>query len=238
MKAIILNSGEGKRMGDLTAEKPKCMVKLNKETILARQLRLLSNFGVTDVVVTTGPFEEKLREHAEAVSDLNIEFIHNPEYDSTNYIYSLYLVDDKIEEDVLLLHGDLCFEGKVLNKLVDGGSTALIDTDEDSPDKDFDALVEDGFVKSIGVDLESDDTVGFMPFYHLLEEDLSRWMRSIEEFVDEGKLGVYAEDALNPLLKSGEVKLKGVDFSDSFCMEIDTQEDLHKAKEMLEELDG
>jgi len=238
MKAIILNSGEGKRMGDLTAEKPKCMVKLNKETILARQLRQLSEFGVEDVIITTGPFEKKLRDHAEDVSDLNIEFVHNPEYDSTNYIYSLYLVDDKIEEDVLLLHGDLCFEGKVLNKLVDDRSTGLINTDGGSPDKDFDAFVEHGLVKKIGVDLESNDTVGFMPFYHLSNHDLVRWMDSMEEFVDEGELGVYAEDALNPLLKSGEVKLKGVDFSDSFCMEIDTQEDLGRAKDILEELDG
>jgi len=101
MKAIILNSGEGKRMGELTAEKPKCMVKLNEETILARQLRLLSDFGVEDVVVTTGPFKEKLREHAKDVSDLNFKFVHNPEYGSTNYIYSLHLIDDIGGEDVL-----------------------------------------------------------------------------------------------------------------------------------------
>jgi len=239
MKAVILNSGEGKRMGELTAEKPKCMVKLNEETILARQLRLLSDFGVKEVVITTGPFEEKLREHAEDVSNLNFEFVHNPKFDSTNYIYSLYLVDDIFgKEDVLLLHGDLCFEDEVLKKLVGGGSFGLVNTDEDSPEKDFDAVVQDGFVKKIGVNIEQKQTVGFMPFYHLLNSDFVRWMRSMEDFVDKGELGVYAEEALNPLLESGEVKIKGVDFSDSFCMEIDTPEDLSRAKEILGDLDG
>lgn len=42
MKALIFNSGIGKRMGELTKHSPKCMVKLkNSETIFERQLRLL-----------------------------------------------------------------------------------------------------------------------------------------------------------------------------------------------------
>ena len=41
MKALILNSGLGSRMGALTSEHPKCMTELNpKETILSRQRSL------------------------------------------------------------------------------------------------------------------------------------------------------------------------------------------------------
>ena len=55
MKALIYNSGLGKRMGDLTKDKPKSMVMLkNGETIFERQLRLLNECGIKDVVVTTG----------------------------------------------------------------------------------------------------------------------------------------------------------------------------------------
>ena len=42
MKALILNSGMGSRMGDLTRKYPKCMSELlPNETIVSRQLRLL-----------------------------------------------------------------------------------------------------------------------------------------------------------------------------------------------------
>ena len=42
MKALILNSGLGKRMGTLTSEHPKCMTELSVgETIVSRQLRQL-----------------------------------------------------------------------------------------------------------------------------------------------------------------------------------------------------
>ena len=43
MKALILNSGFGHRMGDITKNHPKCMTEIsNKETILSRQLRLIA----------------------------------------------------------------------------------------------------------------------------------------------------------------------------------------------------
>ena len=42
MKALILNSGLGSRMGVLTSEHPKCMTEVSpKETILSRQLNQL-----------------------------------------------------------------------------------------------------------------------------------------------------------------------------------------------------
>ena len=55
MKALIFNSGIGKRMGELTKNSPKSMVKLlNGETIFERQIRLLSECGIKDFVITTG----------------------------------------------------------------------------------------------------------------------------------------------------------------------------------------
>ena len=47
MKALIFNSGLGSRMGELTNNNPKCLVKLyNGETILERQIRILSELGI------------------------------------------------------------------------------------------------------------------------------------------------------------------------------------------------
>jgi predicted branched-subunit amino acid permease len=49
MKALILNSGMGTRMGVLTAEHPKCMTEIaGEETILSAQLKKALAFGVTD----------------------------------------------------------------------------------------------------------------------------------------------------------------------------------------------
>lgn len=72
MKAIIFNSGLGSRMARLTENNPKCMVKLyNGETILERQIRILSDCGIKDFIITTGPFKEQLYEVADKFKNLD-----------------------------------------------------------------------------------------------------------------------------------------------------------------------
>ena len=93
MKALILNSGMGRRMGVLTSEHPKCMTEIyGTETILSRQLRMIAEAGITDVVMTTGYYEDVLIGYCDSLHlPLNYRFIKNPLYDETNYIYSALL---------------------------------------------------------------------------------------------------------------------------------------------------
>ena len=52
MKALILNSGLGSRMGVITNEHPKCMTEISfRNTILSWQLRLLASFGLEEAVI-------------------------------------------------------------------------------------------------------------------------------------------------------------------------------------------
>jgi choline kinase len=107
MKALILASGTGKRLRPLTNTLPKPLLKVGDKTILDYQLESLIKHGITRLIITTGPFREKLEEHVLSGYHLEVQFVNNPRYDSTNYIYSLWLTRDLIDSDVLLLHGDL-----------------------------------------------------------------------------------------------------------------------------------
>ena len=91
MKALILNSGLGHRMGVLTSEHPKCMTEItSKDTILSRQLRLIADAGISEVVMTTGYFNEVLVNYCHSLGlPLHFTFVNNPLYDKTNYIYSI-----------------------------------------------------------------------------------------------------------------------------------------------------
>ena len=88
MKALILNSGIGTRMGELTACQPKCMTSISsRETILSRQLRQIAGAGIREVVVTTGPFEQELITYCSGLGlPLSYTFIKNEEYQHTIYI--------------------------------------------------------------------------------------------------------------------------------------------------------
>ena len=70
MKALILNSGLGHRMGVITKEHPKCMTEISyKNTILSRQLRMLASFGIEEVVMTTGYMDNKIIEKPKSIEE-------------------------------------------------------------------------------------------------------------------------------------------------------------------------
>ena len=93
MKLLLLNSGVGSRLGILTQNNPKCLIKINeKETILDYQLNKIIGSNLKDIIITTGPFEDKIKEYIRLYyPKLKVQYVHNPIYYETNYIYTIYL---------------------------------------------------------------------------------------------------------------------------------------------------
>ena len=59
MKALILKSCLDHRMDVITKEYPKCMTEISyKNTFLSRQLGMLASFGVEEVLMTTGYYDQ------------------------------------------------------------------------------------------------------------------------------------------------------------------------------------
>ena len=82
MKALILNSGLGQRMGVMTKDHPKCMTEIMCEsTILSRQLRQIISFGIKEAVITTGYYDKVLEEYCNELRlPIKLTFIKNPLY--------------------------------------------------------------------------------------------------------------------------------------------------------------
>ena len=238
IKALILNSGLGSRMGDITAEHPKCMTEISEcETILSRQLKLIVNSGIHDVVITTGYYDDVLVKYCDNLKlPLNIDFVKNPLYDSTNYIYSIYCARDYLDCDVILMHGDLVFENEVFEKVVNSKTSCMtVSSTLPLPQKDFKAQISDEIVMKVGVDI-FDDAMEAQPLYKLLQSDWQKWLSKIIEFCENDKRNVYAENALNKL--NGEANIKALDIQNLLCAEIDTPEDLTIVSAKLKEIEN
>lgn len=237
MKALILNSGKGTRMGHFTSQHPKCMTEIQgKETILSRQLRLLSEAGVTQVVITTGPFEEALVSYCTSLElPLSYTFVHNDQYMDTNYIYSIYLARQYLEDDDLfLMHGDLVFEASLLDRLKEAPTSVMaVSSTAELPEKDFKAVVEDGRIKKVGIDFFN-RAVAAQPLYKLQKEDWMAWLWEIEAFCNKNETSCYAENAFNQI--SDECAIYPLDIGNILCAEIDTPEDLAVVSEKLREV--
>lgn len=226
MKAIILNSGLGSRMGNLTSEHPKCMTEIiNRETILSRQLKMLLDSGIQEVVITTGYYDTVLINYCNSL-DLPIKytFVKNPIYDKTNYIYSIYCARKYLDDDILLMHGDLVFENMVLDRVMASSSSCMtVSSTIPLPEKDFKARVVDGKILSVGVDVFN-EAMAAQALYKLYRNDWKVWLEKIEKFCESGNTKVYAENALNEL--EGAANIQALDVKDLLCAEIDNTEDL------------
>jgi phosphoenolpyruvate phosphomutase len=233
MNAIILNSGIGKRLKPLTNDKPKSLIKINEVTILEYQLNLLSDCKIKNVLITTGPFENKVKKFLkDKYSNLKITYVNNPKYDKTNYIYSIWLTKDLIDDDIILIHGDLIFSIDLLKKVINSkDNVVLVNKTAKPPKKDFKAVIESDKVIKIGVNFFGKNTFFSLPLYKFSKNDFLNWINEIEKMINAGKLNIYAEDAFNKI--SDLIILKPLYFSKELCMEIDTIEDLEIARNSI-----
>ena len=239
MKALILNSGLGHRMGVLTSDHPKCMTEISyRNTILSCQLRQLVSFGVEEVVMTTGYYDKILVDYCDALHlPLKISYVNNPLYDKTNYIYSIYCAKEYLKDaDIILMHGDLVFESLVLEKVIDSlVSCMVVSSTQPLPEKDFKAVIEDGRVEKVGVDF-FDNAMAAQPLYKILKQDWLVWLKTIEKYCETGNRLVYAENAFNEV--SDQCKIYPFDVRDMLCAEIDTPEDLEAVRKKVAEVNG
>lgn len=238
MRALILNSGLGSRMGVLTSEHPKCMTEVSsRETILSRQLRLIAASGISEVVMTTGYYDEVLINYCKSLDlPLTFTFVNNPVYRETNYIYSIYCAREFLDDDIILMHGDLVFEELVFDKVLDCPTSCMtVSSTLPLPEKDFKAVVSDGMVLKVGVDL-FDQAMEAQALYKLKKEDWKVWLDKIVEFCEAGNTKVYAENALNEL--NGAANIVALDVEDLLCAEIDNPEDLAVVSGRLKELEN
>lgn len=237
MKAVILNSGLGSRMGVLTSEHPKCMTEISaKETILSRQLRLLSNSGINDVVITTGYYDGVLVNYCNSLDlPIHFTFVNNPLYDKTNYIYSIYCARDYLNDDIVLMHGDLVFEPEVLDRVIASKESCMtVSSTIPLPEKDFKANVVDGKVMKVGVDIFN-EAMEAQALYKLNKSDWLVWLNKIVEFCESGNTKVYAENALNEL--NGAANISALDVENLLCSEVDNPEDLAVVSSKLREIE-
>jgi histidinol-phosphate/aromatic aminotransferase/cobyric acid decarboxylase-like protein/CTP:phosphocholine cytidylyltransferase-like protein len=120
MQAVILAAGMGRRLGALTENQTKCMVKLHGLTLIERSLDALTDAGIARIVLVVGYRAEGVRQLiGDSYADVPVTYVDNPDYETTNNIFSLYLAKHELEkDDTLLLESDLIYEPKILRDLL------------------------------------------------------------------------------------------------------------------------
>lgn len=225
-------------MGKFTEDKPKCLINVNKTTILENALINLEKNGIKETAIVVGYLKDKIIENIGNIfGNMKITYIESKDYDKTNNMYSLWHAKEILKDGAILIEGDCFFEERILKKILEmplsswavdnfkfhnNGCMLLSDRDNiiqnleivrTKPEK-----IEDKMYKSAGMLKITPD----------LGTKFAEWL---DEEVKKGNTTIYYDLVLQKYLKEHPIhvcNIQGLKW-----VEIDDSEDLKKAEELF-----
>ncbi len=119
MKAIILAAGRGKRLGEVAAGRPKCLLQFGGKSLLQRHVEILDGLGTDRIIIVTGYRREQIDAALEQVeSRACVETVVNPDY-AAGSVVSLHCARDFLTDgtDTILMDADVLYDPEVLGRL-------------------------------------------------------------------------------------------------------------------------
>ena len=248
MKAIILAAGEGSRMGKLTQNIPKPLVTVNGKSIIERQLSILKQNEILDVIIITGPHNEKF-------NFKKIRYIHDENFREHDQLGSLMSAKKEIDSDIIILFADIIFDDTILSKILESKSDISIAVDMNwkrvytsRTDNSFDAAdkvrFEQGNASRIFKNMTEGDKkfeIGeFIGLMKLSKNGSKQLVDCYEKIhTHEGKFHDAQSmekakliDLLQELIEN-KIKIDAIPITGKWC-EIDTEQDLEIAKKIVD----
>jgi choline kinase len=233
-RAVILAAGNGKRMGRLTADRPKAMLDVGGRSLITRSLDALALVGIDDVTIVVGYEQQRMRDHLED----RVRFIENPRYQTTNSLYSLWLAREVLANGAVIMNADILVSSGLLRRLVFApvDDAVLIDTSSSYGDEEMKVKTWQGFAVDFGKDLPPweahGENVGVLKFG---PQGARRLVGHLDRLIAAGDVKAWAPAAFRAL--SHEWPLRVVTTDDLPWTEIDFPDDLARARQLIESTD-
>ena len=110
MKAIVIAAGEGSRMGKLTKNIPKPLVLVNGKSIIERQLSILKQNKILDVIIVTGSHNEKF-------NFKNVVYVNDLDHKKHDTLGSLMTARDYMNDEIIITYADQIFDEKIMESI-------------------------------------------------------------------------------------------------------------------------
>jgi choline kinase len=244
MKTIILAAGVSARLRPLTNNTPKCLLKIGSKTILQRTIDNLLAYNLNEIIIVTGYLHEQIKDFmAVNYPKLEVTYIYNELYNSTNNIYSLWMTKDLVKnDDMLMMDSDILFDKKILERLINSQypNCLALRTDHQLSEEEIKVrLNEDKSIAEISKTVELKHAVGESVGIEKFSAEFTRKLFEIldRKILAENKVKIFYEAAFQDAIDTGE-KIYSIDIGDLKCIELDFAEDIERAeREVIQYLD-
>ncbi|MFA5878850.1 MAG: HAD-IIIA family hydrolase [Candidatus Margulisiibacteriota bacterium] len=109
-QAVILAGGKGTRLGNLTEEIPKPLVKICNKTILEYQIANLVKNGITDVILLVGYLSNKIKDYFQDGQKFGVNITYFEEKELLGTAGAFYFIKDRLDQNFIALYGDVIFD--------------------------------------------------------------------------------------------------------------------------------
>ena len=240
MRAIILAAGMASRLRPLTDTTPKCLLKIGERSLLQRSIDALIGNGIKEIVIVTGYLHNLIVDFIkQQYPNVNVSFIHNDIYDSTNNKYSLWLARPKADgEEILLLDSDLLYDPEIITRVLDTlAANILTLIRHDLGEEEMKVVTDggsEGNITEISKTCSPTDAIGeSLGIEKMGKAYTSALYKELEPMMNQEHLeNVFYEKAFERLIPQGHT-FKVLDVTDLFSCELDTIEDFQNAKEKI-----
>ena len=245
MQILIPAAGMGKRLGLETSDKTKAMVKVNGKTLIERCLDSVVMHPINRVILVVGYEKEKLKSFlGNSYKGVDILYVENNDYATTNNIYSVFLAKDYLkEDDTILIESDLIFEPDILKMLIENPTDNLALVDKYKPWMDGtmvkmnDDFSVSHFIAKVDFDYDQVEsyfkTVNIYKFSKVFLSDV--YVPFLEAYAKALGDNEYYEQVLKVIVNLDMNHLKALPLNGEAWYEIDDAQDLDNASLLFAE---
>ena len=156
----------------------------------------------------------------------DVAYFENPDFHSTNSIKSLWYAKDLLEDNVLLLNGDLYYEHVILDYAINQTNPVVMLADSTRIDNaDYRFSFSDDQIDQFGKHLTNQETDGeYIGIVRIDQCFIKTFKQTLEEMITAGKSNIWWEDVLYSFIAK-KIPIYYFDVAGTFWSEVDTLQD-------------
>lgn len=233
----MLAAGVGSRLvGQSGDHPPKVLLEFGGKTLLQRHIESLRACGVDQLTVVVGYQADQVVDEINRIGARDmVRTIFNDRFREGNIISLWYARQDLLSgDDVLLMDGDVLYDVRILERLLNSANpnSFLVDRDFEQGDEPVKLCIRDEAIVEFRKWLSTDydwcgESVGFFRFS---PEVAAQLVEQTRLYVENNKVFDWYEEALRDILLTGPRERFGwEDITGLPWIEIDFPEDVEKA---------
>jgi choline kinase len=236
MKAVILAAGSARRLSPLTDNMHKSLLPIGEKSILEHQLDAINRYGVSEALIVVGYLKEQIMEKfGDQYKNVTLSYIENPDYATTNTVYSLYLARGYFcGDDFMYFNADVVFHHKLVGRILQSEMPTALGVEVKPCGTEEVKVIVDGQhrILRIGKKIDIEKSLGeFVGIAKFAAEITNDFIKALKTVIDRGEKIAFFEKAVDLILDGHDLYYE--DISDIPVIEIDFPEDLEKARKKI-----